>query len=133
MRAAECVHRPIDSAHGKRNDRGLRQPAVLPSSAGVDAATHTALTQTGIHGVGIGRVVGQTPIYDVVVGNDEGQVPLAKLQSHIMKLPRNMSPSQVDGLEKRLGALSNRGVALPKGPMPAGAKLRNVQRTIRRR
>ncbi|HEX8868002.1 MAG TPA: DUF4191 domain-containing protein, partial [Lentzea sp.] len=33
----------------------------------------------------------------------------------------------------RLSALSSRGAALPKGPMPAGAKMRNVQRTLRRR
>ena len=37
------------------------------------------------------RVVGKTPIYDIVVGNDEGQVPLGKLQRHVMKLPRNIS------------------------------------------
>lgn len=80
------------------------------------------------------RVVGKTPIYDVVVGNDEGQVPLGKLQRHLMKLPRNISASEMDSLETRLAALGSRaGAALPKGPMPAGAKMRSVQRTARRR
>lgn len=79
------------------------------------------------------RVVGKTPIYDVVVGNDEGQLPLGKLQRHLMKLPRNISASEMDSLEARLAALGSRAAAMPKGPMPAGAKMRSVQRTVRRR
>ena len=79
------------------------------------------------------RVVGNTPIYDVVVGNDEGQVPLGKLQRHLMKLPRNISGGEMDTLEARLSALGTRAAALPKGPMPAGAKMRSIQRTVRRR
>jgi hypothetical protein len=79
------------------------------------------------------RVVGSTPIYDVVVGNDEGQVPLSKLQRHLMKLPRNISRTEMDALETRLTSLGSRAAALPKGPMPAGAKMRSVQRTVRRR
>lgn len=79
------------------------------------------------------RVVGQTPIYDVVVGHEEGQVPLKGLQRHLMKLPRNISANEMDSLDARLAALGNRAAALPKGPMPAGAKLRSVQRTVRRR
>jgi hypothetical protein len=79
------------------------------------------------------RVVGNTPIYDIVVGNDEGQVPLGTLQRHLVKLPRNISPSDMDSLEARLTALGSRTAALPKGPLPAGAKMRSVQRTVRRR
>jgi Domain of unknown function (DUF4191) len=79
------------------------------------------------------RVVGNTPIYDVVVGNDEGQVPLGKLQRHLMKLPRNISTAEMDTLEARLSALGSRAAAMPKGPLPAGAKMRSVQRTVRRR
>lgn len=79
------------------------------------------------------RVAGNVPIYDVVVGNEEGQVPLGKLQRHLMKLPRNISADQMDAMEARLAALGSRAAALPKGPMPAGAKMRSVQRTVRRR
>lgn len=81
----------------------------------------------------VARVVGDTPIYDIVVGNEEDQVPLRRLSAKIMKLPNNLKPAQIDGLEKRLAALASRGAQLPKGPMPQGAKMRNVQRTIRRR
>ncbi|MCE3551915.1 DUF4191 domain-containing protein [Pseudonocardia sp. RS11V-5] len=79
------------------------------------------------------RVVGQTPIYDIVVGNEEGQVPLKGLQRHMMKLPRNISAAEMDSLDARLAALGNRAAALPKGPLPQGAKMRSVQRTVRRR
>lgn len=80
------------------------------------------------------RLIGDTPIYDVVIGNDEGQVPLKDLQRYLTKLPRNIDTKRMDLIEGRLAALSARsGPALPKGPMPAGAKMRGVQRTIRRR
>jgi uncharacterized protein DUF4191 len=81
----------------------------------------------------VARVVGSTPIYDVIVGNDEGQVPLKKLQRHLQKLPRNISVAQMDNLEARLSALGTRTAALPKGPLPQGAKMRSVQRAVKRR
>ncbi|WP_219414252.1 DUF4191 domain-containing protein [Pseudonocardia nigra] len=79
------------------------------------------------------RVVGSLPIYDVIVGNEEGQVPLSKLQRHLMKLPRNIDRAQMESVEAKLAALGSRAAAMPKGPMPAGAKMRSVQRTVRRR
>jgi len=81
------------------------------------------------------RIVGQTPIYDVIVGNEEGQIPLRKLNSYLMKLPRNISVNAVTELDNRLTALGSRTAqaGLPKGPLPAGAKTRNVQRSMRRR
>jgi hypothetical protein len=80
------------------------------------------------------RVVGETPIYDVIIGTGEGDVRLSKLNRYLLKLPANLSKDQVGTLEKRLAALGgSRAAALPKGPMPQGAKMRNVQRTVRRR
>jgi hypothetical protein len=79
------------------------------------------------------RLAGKIPIYDIVVGNEEGQVPLRKLQTHLAKLPTNINGKQMDVLENRLNALSSRTAAMPKGPMPQGAKMRSVQRTVKRR
>ena len=80
------------------------------------------------------RLVGDTPIYDVVVGNDEGQIPLAQLQKYMNKLPRNINSKRMDSIESRLSALGTRGgPAIPKGPIPGGAKTKGMQRTIRRR
>src|SRR5687767_15669391 len=39
----------------------------------------------------VARIVGDTPIYDIVVGEEEGQVPLRKLSAHVTKLPRNLT------------------------------------------
>jgi hypothetical protein len=80
------------------------------------------------------RVVGDTPIYDITIGTGEGDIRLGKLNRYLLKLPANLSKDQVATLEKRLAALGgSRAAALPKGPMPQGAKMRNVQRSVRRR
>jgi hypothetical protein len=81
------------------------------------------------------RVVGDVPIYDVVVGAGDGEVPLSKLERFLNKLPANIAVKQMDSLESRLAALSSRSgtAAMPKGPLPTGAKMRGVQRTVRRR
>jgi hypothetical protein len=81
----------------------------------------------------IARVSGDTPIYDVIVGTDEGDLQLAKLSRFLVKLPNNLSREQVGALDKRLSALAGTRMPLPQGPMPAGAKQRNLQRTVRRR
>jgi Domain of unknown function (DUF4191) len=81
----------------------------------------------------VARVAGDTPIYDLVVGSGDGEVPLRKLNARLMKLPRNLSKQQVDALDKRLQALGGTRPAVPQGPMPANARMRNVQRTVRRR
>ncbi|HEX3813663.1 MAG TPA: DUF4191 domain-containing protein [Mycobacteriales bacterium] len=79
------------------------------------------------------RIAGDTPIYDIVTGDEEGQVPLKKLSQHLIKLPRNIDSKQVGSLENRLQALSGPRKALPKGPLPAKAQRSINERTIRRR
>ena len=82
----------------------------------------------------ISRIAGDTPIYDFIVGAGDGGVPLAKLSRQLLKLPANLSREEVSALDKRLAALGGPGrMPLPQGPMPQGAKMRNVQRTVRRR
>lgn len=81
------------------------------------------------------RLVGNVPIYDIIVGNGDGEVPLAKLERHLTRLPANIPVKQIDVLESRLTALGSRagtGV-LPKGPLPTNAKMRGVGRTMRRK
>ncbi|MGB9307084.1 MAG: DUF4191 domain-containing protein [Mycobacterium sp.] len=81
------------------------------------------------------RLIGDIPIYDIVVGNGDGEVSLAKLERHLTKLPANITVKQMDTLESRLAALGSRAGAgvLPKGPLPTNAKMRGVQRTVRRK
>lgn len=69
------------------------------------------------------RVVGEAPVYDVVVGNDDDQVPLRRLPKYVMKLPRNLRPAEVTELRSRLRALGTQPVAMPKGPLPRNMKI----------
>lgn len=69
------------------------------------------------------RYAGDVPIYDVIVGDGEGQVPLRRLQAHLTKLPRNLRPAEVREVNSRLKALGNRSVPLPKGPMPKNMRM----------
>jgi hypothetical protein len=115
----------LDAVH-----RLIGRPGIILVGEGAPHRVKTLLAQEKKR---VARVVGDTPIYDIVVGNDEGQIPLRRLQQHIMKLPRNITPGQIDTMETRLAALASRGAAMPKGPMPQGAKVRNVQRAMRRR
>ena len=82
----------------------------------------------------VARVAGDTPIYDVILGDEEGEVPIRKLNNHLVKLPRNLTQAQVNALEKRMAALGGTKAApLPKGPMPTRARLSGMERTLRRR
>jgi hypothetical protein len=65
----------------------------------------------------VARVAYDIPIYDIQVGDAEGQVPIRRLQRHIMKLPRNLRSSAVSDLNYRLKALPQ-SLQAPKGPMP---------------
>ncbi|MGH3786093.1 MAG: DUF4191 domain-containing protein [Pseudonocardiaceae bacterium] len=116
----------LDAVH-----RVIGRPGVVLVAEG---ATHRLKPLLAQEKKRVSRLIGQTPIYDITVGNDKGQVPLAKLARHLSKLPRNISAAQIDGLENKLAILSARSAtaAMPKGPMPQGAKMRNVQRAVRR-
>jgi hypothetical protein len=65
----------------------------------------------------VARVAYEVPIFEFQVGNDEGQVPLSKLQRKIMRLPRNLKPDAIRDLNHRLRALTPTMQA-PKGPLP---------------
>ncbi|MBB5082512.1 DUF4191 domain-containing protein [Nonomuraea endophytica] len=70
----------------------------------------------------LSRVALGIEIYDLQCGDGEGQIPLAKLQRHIMKLPRNLKKPAVNEVKDRLRSLP-KNMPLPKGPMPKGARV----------
>jgi hypothetical protein len=77
------------------------------------------------------RVASETPIHEIVVGHDPGQVPLAKLTKHVTKLGRELKPAQMTDVLARIKALdANRSsIPMPKGPMPTSMKgMRGNQR-----
>ncbi len=81
----------------------------------------------------VSRISGATPIYDVIVGTGEGELRLGKLSRYLVKLPTNLSKQEVNALDKRLAALGGARSPLPQGPLPPGAKMRNMQRAVRRK
>jgi len=81
----------------------------------------------------VSRISGDTPIYDVIVGTGADELRLAKLSRYLLKLPSNLSKAQVSALDKRLAALGGARAPLPQGPLPQGAKVRNMQRAVRRK
>jgi len=70
------------------------------------------------------RVASETPIHEVLVGNDPGQVPLRKLTKHVTKLGREIKPAQMTDVLQRIKALdANRSaIPMPKGPVPTSMK-----------
>ncbi len=65
----------------------------------------------------LAKVIGSAPLYDYVIGTEEGQLPVRKLRSTMMRLPRNLTGKDVNSLDKRLGALMARP-QMPKGAVP---------------
>jgi hypothetical protein len=65
----------------------------------------------------LAKIIGTTELREVVVGNDEGQVPLGKLRNTVMRMPRTITGKEVNALDTRLTALASR-TNLPKGAIP---------------
>ena len=120
------VNAQLDAVH-----RVLGRPGVILVGEG---ATHRVRPLLAQEKKRVARIVGDTPIYDVILGDGEGEVPIRRLNNHLVKLPRNLSQAQVNALEKRMAALGGTKAApLPKGPMPTRARLSGMERTLRRR
>ena len=66
----------------------------------------------------LARWIGDTPVYDVIVGDGEGQIGLRDLERHFVKLPRNIKPVVVNDLDRKLKAMPAAQMPIPKGPMP---------------
>ncbi|RDH75853.1 DUF4191 domain-containing protein [Mycolicibacterium moriokaense] len=117
----------LDAVH-----RVIGRPGVIFVGEGSAARVKPLLAQEKKR---TARLVGDIPIYDFVIGNGEDEVPLGKLERHLTKLPANITVKQMDTLESRLAALGSKvgPAAMPKGPMPTAAKMRGMQRTVRRR
>jgi hypothetical protein len=115
----------MDAVH-----RVLGRPGVILVAEGVPGRVRNLLAQEKKK---VARIVGDTPIYDIVVGDEEGQVPLRKLSTHVMKLPRNLTAAEVNALGRRLSAMGGGRMPVPGGPLPGGKQMSVSQRQVRRR
>ncbi len=121
----------LDAVH-----RVLGRPGFLLVGEGVPHRVKSLLAQEKKK---LARVAGDVPIYDIVIGDSEGQVPLNKLSTHVMKLPRNITAAEVNTMKRKLSALGGSGgssqnkMPIPQGPLPKGSAMTISQRAIRRR
>ena len=75
----------------------------------------------------VSRVAHDVPIYDIQVGDEEGQIPIRRLQRYMMKLPRNLKGPAVADLNFRLQALPQ-ALQMPKGPAPRQGRMPKAPR-----
>jgi Domain of unknown function (DUF4191) len=69
------------------------------------------------------RVLGQNvPVTVVLCGDGEGQVPLRKLSSHLMRMKPAITKGEVSEVAKRLRALGGVRPPIPKGIDPTRAR-----------
>jgi hypothetical protein len=70
------------------------------------------------------RIMVDAPVHDIIVGDGEGQVPLKKVRTTLLKLPRVLTGAQVTAANDRLRAMGDlmSNMPLPKGPMPKSAR-----------
>ena len=70
------------------------------------------------------RVAADVPVHEVIVGNDEGQVPLPKLTRSVQSLPKAVKPAEMTDILARLKALdaTRSTIPMPKGPVPTSMK-----------
>lgn len=114
MTPAVAVTRKQDLVH-----RIIGRPGVVLVGEGSPARVGQLLAQERRR---VGRVAGEVPVHEVSVGTGPGQVPLSNLRLHLMKLPRAVKPREIGPLERKLSALGEQNIPIPKGPMPRPPK-----------
>ena len=111
---AVAGNRTMDVVH-----RAVGRPGVVLIGEGVPTrvaaliAAERKKTERVAHGV---------PIHEFQVGNNEGQLPVSKLQRKLTTLRPALKPTAVSDLNYRLKALQP-SIQMPKGPLPKGARM----------
>ncbi|MFD3553034.1 DUF4191 domain-containing protein [Streptomyces goshikiensis] len=73
----------------------------------------------------LARIMPDVPVHDFIVGTGEGEVPLKKVRTTLLKLPRVLSGPQITQVNDKLRAMGDlmSNMPLPKGPMPKGMRM----------
>ena len=111
---AVSANRNMDVVH-----RAVGKPGVILVGEGAPTRLGSLLAAEKKR---ISRVAYDVPIYDIQVGNEEGQIPIRRLQRKVMRLPRNLKPPEVSELNYRLKALPQ-SLQAPKGPLPKSGRM----------
>jgi hypothetical protein len=100
--------------------RVVGKPGIILVAEGAASRTKALLIQEKKR---VSRVAAEVPVYEITVGDEDGQVPLRKLQNHILRLPRNLDGTAMSAVKQRLRALGPGQPPIPKGPMPKGGRV----------
>ncbi|MDA5285490.1 DUF4191 domain-containing protein [Streptomyces sp. NPDC054904] len=73
----------------------------------------------------LARIMPDVPVHDFIVGTGEGEVPLKKVRTTLLKLPRVLSGPQITQVNDKLRAMGDlmSNMPVPKGPMPKGMRM----------
>ncbi|WP_330296083.1 DUF4191 domain-containing protein [Streptomyces sp. NBC_00503] len=73
----------------------------------------------------LSRIMPDIPVHDFIVGTGEGEVPLKKVRTTLLKLPRVLSGPQITQVNDKLRAMGDllSNMPIPKGPMPKGMRM----------
>jgi hypothetical protein len=110
---AIAANRNMDVVH-----RTVGRPGVILVGEGSPARLASLLAAEKKR---VSRVAYEVPIFEFQVGDEDGQVPLNKLQRKVMRLPRNLKPAAVSDINHRLKALQP-SLQAPKGPIPRNVR-----------
>lgn len=114
-----CITRNQDIVH-----RVVGRPGVILVSEGPSTRVEHILSGEKKR---TQRYVPEAPIREIQVGSEPGQVPIAKLQRTLSKLPNALRPAEVTALRRRLDAVTKQPAPIPKGPVPKSAKAARAQ------
>ncbi|MFC4555833.1 DUF4191 domain-containing protein [Georgenia faecalis] len=109
----------IDPRHKDLVFRAVGRPGVVLISEG---PSHRAQRMLEAERRRVARVVPNVTIHLIQVGDGEGQVPLPKLTKTIQKLKKTLTRAEVAEVSKRLRALGQARLPIPKGVDPMRAR-----------
>jgi hypothetical protein len=99
--------------------RVIGRPGVILVGEGVGTRVSNALRNEQKREA---RFVPDVEIHELVMGREEGQIPIGSLVKTVRKLPKTLTPGQVTEVRRRLDALSNQPLPMPKGPVPKSTR-----------
>lgn len=70
----------------------------------------------------VSRVIPNVPVVQIQCGGDDGQVPLPKLVRHVQRLKPQLTKHQVGEISRRMRALQQTRLPIPKGIDPMKAR-----------
>jgi len=99
--------------------RAVGKPGVVLVGEGSSAIKHMLTDEKRK----VERFAPGVPVFELIVGESEGQVPIRKLQKRMKKFHKKLSTVQLRELRARMKAIGGMNIPIPKGPMPKNVRM----------